>query len=52
MVKAAVAHLFKQYDVLVKDGRKQGGDYRVDKSSWTPMADVRVQFTKRAAFDD
>jgi hypothetical protein len=51
MIKAAIAHLFEQYDVLVTDGRKEGGDYKVDKSSWIPMADVRVQLTKRVGFE-
>jgi hypothetical protein len=47
MVKSAVAHVFEQYEVLVTDGRNKGGEYKVDKSSWIPMADVRVQLTKR-----
>ena len=47
MVKSAIAHLFELYEVLVTDGRKTGGDYKTDRSSWIPMADVRVQLTKR-----
>ncbi|OCK77280.1 cytochrome P450 [Lepidopterella palustris CBS 459.81] len=46
MIKAAVAHLFDQYEVLVTDGRKSDGDYKIHKDSWVPMADVRVQLTK------
>ncbi len=51
MIKAAIEHLFKQYDVLVTDGGKEGGDYKVDKSLWIPVADVRMQLTKRARFE-
>jgi gliotoxin/aspirochlorine/mycotoxins biosynthesis cytochrome P450 monooxygenase len=46
MIKAAVAHLFDQYKVLVTDGRQGAGDYKINKDSWVPMADVRVQLTK------
>lgn len=46
MIKAAVAHLFDQYEILVTDGRKADGDYKIHKESWVPMADVRVQLTK------
>ncbi|KAK4200401.1 cytochrome P450 [Triangularia verruculosa] len=46
LIKAVVAHLFDQYEVLVTDGRKADGDYVIHKDSWVPMADVRVQLSK------
>lgn len=48
MIKAAVAHLFDTYEVLVTDGRKSDGEYRIHKESWVPMADVRVRLTRMA----
>jgi gliotoxin/aspirochlorine/mycotoxins biosynthesis cytochrome P450 monooxygenase len=47
MIKATVAHVFENYDVAVADGRRKAGDYDVDKTSWIPMADVKLEFSKR-----
>ena len=46
MIKAICAHLFSKYDVNIKQGQVGENDYKIDKSTWVPMADVNLEVTK------
>lgn len=47
IVKALVAHLFNEYEVVVEKGAQEGQGYDIDKSSWTPKAGIELKLTKR-----
>jgi hypothetical protein len=46
MVKAIMVHLFSRHEVRIKDGRSGKDDYRIDKSTWVPVADVTIKLSK------
>lgn len=46
MVKAIMVQLFSQHEVRIKDGRSGKDDYRIDKNTWVPVADVTVELSK------
>ncbi|KAI1824155.1 cytochrome P450 monooxygenase GliC2 [Xylaria intraflava] len=47
IAKSLAVHLFREYDVTVPKGGQGGGSYAVDKTSWTPKADVLLELARR-----
>ena len=51
-IKALIVHLFSRYRVTVKSEKDKSADYKVDKTSWVPLADVELVLNRIEILDE